>query len=792
MSYWSALPAGLGPAHRQLVEELRALKDEHRLTLTRLAQLTHYSTASWQRWLNGRRPITEPALGILVGALGVDGARLFELLRGAAAAPAPEPPAPAPPAGGPAGAAPAQLPAAVADFTGRRAQLAELAGLLGGGGAAGPGQVVLVAVTGAGGVGKTALAVTAGHLAARHFPDGQLFADLGGGEPAPRAAAEVLAGWLRALGELGVPAGEEEAAARFRTLLAGRRMLLVLDNAASAAQLRPLIPGSAGCAVLVTARNRLSDLVGAHHLALPMLDAAEARELLAAAVGERRVAAEPEAVQRVLAGCAGLPLALRIAAARLTRRAGWTIEALAARLDDERARLDELAVGDLAIRAAFRTGYRTLPDARPRTAAGQRADRQAEVSTARAFRLLGLFPGPRFGAHAAAALLDVPLRRAEDLLEVLAEAHLVESDGPERYRLHDLLRSYAAELAQQEESEEQRRAAGGRLAAWYLYACHRAQAEMHVFRTAAEIGAAARPEPAVAFAGHAEATAWFDAEQRNLPAVTRLAAELDLGPVTWLLPRCTYNYQLLRALWRDVVEMAELAAAAARAHGELDVLPAMLACASLPYVRLGRVDEAAELCRQAFELAERLGYRWDGGFSALMLAETLDGAGRFEEAEGWFRAAVELHRDAEVPRQELGRALHRAAWALLDAGRPAAALPLAVESLGLARAGDDRYQLAVALDALALAHHDLGRFEEELAVLREAVRVHADNGDHYLAADTLEQAAWCEEVRREEARCEEVRREEARFEESEFEEAHAAVRPAAPLLHTRGVHSVSG
>ncbi|MDH6115172.1 hypothetical protein P3T36_004091 [Kitasatospora sp. MAP12-15] len=481
MSYWTALPDGLSPDQRQLVEELRALKDAHRLSLKQLGVLTHYSHASWERWLNGKRLVTREALAALAGALGVDGTRLLRLLGDVHCPLSPpdgsRPPTPAATVSVAPASVPAQLPAVVADFTGRREQLDELVGLLTTGGH-GPGQVPVVAVTGAGGLGKTALAVQAGHLAALHFPDGQLYADLRGADLAPRDPTEVLGQWLRALGEDAgsIPSQVEELAARFRSLLAGRRVLVVLDNAAGAAQIRSLIPGTAGCAVLITARTRLSDLLATRHLPLSTLDDQEAGELLAAVISDRRTAAEPEAVARVLAGCGGVPLALRIAGARLADRTTWAIATLADRLEDERHLLDELTLGDLAIRTAFHTSYHNLPGIRAgRPSTGAQAGSSADGSAAWAFRLLGLCPSTRFTAHAAAALLDLPLRRAEDLLDTLVEAHLVEVDGPDRYRLHDLLRTYAAELTRRDETTEQRQAACERLAGWYLRACYQAR-----------------------------------------------------------------------------------------------------------------------------------------------------------------------------------------------------------------------------------------------------------------------------------------------------------------------------
>ncbi|MBX7555396.1 tetratricopeptide repeat protein [Streptomyces sp. tea 10] len=748
LPYWTALPEALSSTQKQLIGELRALKDAHQLSFQELGRLTHFSRASWERWLNGKRPVTREALESLIAALGADDTRLLQLLgdldpsaahadrqpadadTAASRAPAPAP-APA--------VSPAQLPAVVTDFTGRREQLRELAQLLTG--TAGfPGQVPIAAVTGPGGLGKTALAVQAGHLVAHHFPDGQLYTDLGGADPTPQSAADVLSGWLRALGEAAgsMPSRPEELAARFRTLLAGRRVLVLLDNAASAAQIRPLIPGTNGCAVLVTARTRLSDLLGAHHLPLTALDEGASRQLLTTVIGERRTTAEPEALQRVLDGCAGLPLALRIAAARLANRTAWKIATLADRLDDERHRLDELAVGDLAIRAAFQASYSALAGSGPRTA--EQDDEPTKVSAAQAFRLLGLFPGSRFTAHAVAALLDVSLRRAEDLLDTLVEAHLLEADSHDRYRLHDLLRTYAAELTHQAETAAQRYAARERVTAWYLYACQQTQRDTGQEHVALDISTVARPEPAITFADRDTALAWLDAEQPNLLAVTRLTADLDLGPITWLLSRHVLNYYLLRALWRDAVEMSQLAVAAARAHGATEVLPRALAGISMPYAKLGLLDEAVQVCREAFEIAEQLELTRDAGYSALLLADALGHNGRFDEAEPWYHRGIERYRAAGASR-ELSQALNNTAWAFVEAGRYQAALPLAIESLELIRTTGNHLALGGTLDTLGIAYRELGCLDEALDTLHAAVDAYTKADSRFLGADALDHYA---------------------------------------------------
>ena len=315
-------------------------------------------------------------------------------------------------------------------------------------------------VAGAGGLGKTSLAVHAAHRVRRRFPDGQLYVDLLGATAAPLLPGDVLARFLRDLGVDGrdIPVDEDERAARYRTTLARRRMLVVLDNARDAAQVRPLLPGSASCAVLVTTRSRMPDLASTKLVDLNVLDDDEALKLFVKVVGEERAAAEPEATAELLDACAGLPLAIRICAARLVTRSGWTIRAMAGRLTDEHRRLDEMRAGDLAVRASFEVSFTSLP---PST------DKQG-IDPARAFRLLGLWQGPSISSAAAAALFGVPEYSAEDALEVLVDTHLLESVATDRYRFHDLLRVYAAERAADDLLAAERDAAVTRLLTWYM------------------------------------------------------------------------------------------------------------------------------------------------------------------------------------------------------------------------------------------------------------------------------------------------------------------------------------
>ncbi len=363
-------------------------------------------------------------------------------------------------AGGP--AVPRQLPRRVAGFAGRRQPLSELDGLL-----AGDAGVSLIAViTGPPGVGKTSLALEWAHRIQDRFAAGTFFADLRGVGPAAAlaGAAGVLEGFLRAMdlrpGD--IPDSVDARAALWRTRLDGANALIVLDNAASPAQVRPLLPGSPGSAVLVTSRSRLSGLLardGARQIALPPLGDEEALALLRQVVDSRRVTAEPAAAREVSRLCGGLPLALRIAADQAASKPALTLAQVAGRLADEHDRLRMLTTDDedTAVRAAFSWSYRAL-----------------NMAPARMFRLVGLHPGPEFSAPAAASVAAVTVPRARGLLVTLAQAHLVEQTADDRFRLHDLLRLYAAERAGADEPEAVHRAASRRLLTWYLRTADRA------------------------------------------------------------------------------------------------------------------------------------------------------------------------------------------------------------------------------------------------------------------------------------------------------------------------------
>ncbi|MFB4276337.1 BTAD domain-containing putative transcriptional regulator [Nonomuraea sp. MTCD27] len=352
---------------------------------------------------------------------------------------------------------PAQLPAAVTDFTGRKEIAVRLRTLLSGHSSAQPRSapegVPVAAISGIGGVGKTALAVHVAHLVDDVFPDGQLYADLRGYTDEATAPESALGGFLRALGIPPdvIPDGLAERSALYRSILAERRILVLLDNARDAEQVSPLLPGSPGCAAIVTSRGKLADLPSARLIDLDVMEPGEALQLFAAVAGAERVSAEHGAAMDVVAACGFLPLAVRIVAARLAARPSWTVASLVPRLADEQRRLDELRVGNLAVEATFALGY------------GQLTSLQA-----RAFRLLSLPNGPDISSGAAAAVLSMSAFEAEEVLESLVDASLLEAPAPGRYRFHDLLKLFARRALEKGERPQARTMALRRLLGFYL------------------------------------------------------------------------------------------------------------------------------------------------------------------------------------------------------------------------------------------------------------------------------------------------------------------------------------
>jgi DNA-binding SARP family transcriptional activator len=607
--------------------------------------------------------------------------------------------------------APAQLPADTADFTGREAQASYLCNALASHDmASGPGMVRVVVVAGPAGFGKTTLAVHAAHQVRGLFPDGQLYVHLSGASSQPAAPGEVLARLLRDLGvDNGkIPEGEEERAALYRTRLTGRGVLIVLDDARDAAQVRPLLPGSASCAVVVTTRNRAPDLLNTGLVDLGALPEAEALELFSRVAGDARPAAEPEATAEVLRACAGLPLAVRICAARLAVRRQWPIAAMAVRLRDERRRLDELQAGDLEVRASFQVSYDSLGGGR------QRAD------PARIFRLLGLWQGQRISLPAAAALSG---ERAEDVaaaLEELVDASLLESPEPDWYQLHDLLRLFAIERAQAEETGEARREAVSRLLQWYLAAATVAADLLspHRYRILEEDSPP--PGPPI------DALAWYDGERENVIAAVRQAAAARLRDLAWRLPAALFPLFLRRHDWADCVTAHRIAVSSARAAGlrkgearALQNLGGGLAAVG-EMEAFACLEEASAIWRETGDLVGEAQTTISITFACYKLRGP-------QEAYGHSLRGLELLRNAGNPALlGLGLSNHGDLCRIL--GRADEGTECLREALAIWTAIGRGSGQANALENLGRIHLESGRLHEAIASLSEAHRLQVAEG----------------------------------------------------------------
>ncbi|MDV9172164.1 BTAD domain-containing putative transcriptional regulator [Streptomyces sp. W16] len=609
----------------------------------------------------------------------------------------------------PAPVRPHQLPATVPDFTGRVSFVSELSDVL----ASAEGRVMAVsALAGIGGVGKTTLAVHVAHQARSAFPDGQLYVDLQGAGSRAAEPETVLGAFLRALGtaDSAIPDSLEERSALYRSVLDGRRVLVLLDNARDAAQIRPLLPGTEGCAALVTSRVRMVDLAGAHLVDLDVMSPEEALQLFTKIVGAERVAAERESALDVVAACGFLPLAIRIAASRLAARRTWTVSVLAAKLADERRRLDELQAGDLAVKATFELGYGQL-----------------EPAQARAFRLLGLADGPDISLAAAAATLDLPVEETEDVLESLVDTSLVESAAPGRYRYHDLVRLYARSCAERDESPTSGTAVAlSRLLDFYLatvsgvYLIERPGDRLvdHLERTA---------HPGLTFADRHAAQDWLYSEAISLLACVRQAAHTGTlrRAVDTLWAACdlaesgtnSKEYEAVAGRLREVArESGDL-----RSEGR-----ALLTLAFVHHVSGSRFDAAVQEAEQATELAEAAGDRLTSCWSSNASGAIAMYQSRYEDAEQHFTRAMENFR-VVGDRPGEASALCNLSRTHLATGRTESAVALAQQ--GTAMYDDMEHDLKGANGryALGLALARSGKLAEATECLQEALRVFRDS-----------------------------------------------------------------
>ena len=606
---------------------------------------------------------------------------------------------------------PAQLPATVSDFTGRASFVAELGDQL----AQADGTVMAVsAVAGIGGVGKTTLAIHVAHAAADRFPDGQLYVDLQGAGASPADPESVLGSFLRALGtsDSAIPDGVEERSALFRSLLAGRRVLALLDNARDAAQIRPLLPGTAGCAALVTSRMRMVDLAGAYLVDLDVMSPEEAMALFTRIVGAERVTSEREAAMDVVAACGFLPLAIRIAAARLSSRRTWTVSVLARKLADERRRLDELQAGDQAVKATFELGYGQL-----------------DPQQARAFRLLGLVEGPDISLRAAAALLSLDADDAEDMLESLVDTSLLESAAPGRYRLHDLVRLFARACAERDEQPpSERDAALSRLLDFYL-------------ATAANVHAMDQPgerlvehltpteHPGLAFDSLTEAVTWHFTETGSYLATARqlasggtLRRSVDLLMVTIDLAEAGVNV-------RQFEQVAAVMEESAHACGDLQAEARARSVRTGLHFTTGRFDEADEEARRAMVLARAAEDPIAASYALNDRGIVAIYQSRWADAEEYLSQAVTAFRAYDNGPSEAS-ALCNLARSHVGLGRHESAVELASQAVTIYRKLEVSMRLANGLYALGTVLTAADRLDEAETQLTESLAIFRRTRQH--------------------------------------------------------------
>jgi tetratricopeptide (TPR) repeat protein/transcriptional regulator with XRE-family HTH domain len=610
---------------------------------------------------------------------------------------------------------PRQLPPDVSELSGRSEQVTALQDLLSSRGQA----PALAVLSGAPGVGKTALAVHVAHQLADSFPDGQLFVDLEGAGAAPRPALEVLAEFLRALGVEGglMPAQLEERTALYRTLTANRRLLVLLDNAEDEAHVRPLLPGSAGCGVIVTSRSSLAGLACAHSLVVDVLEPWAAVELMSRILEPARVAAEPQAAAAVTALCGGLPLALRIAAARLAERPHWALSRLAERLADERCRLNELNAGDLAVRASFALSYRRLqPEER------------------RAFRLLGLLAAPDLAAWALSALIGADLEQAELLAERLVEVHLLEVGGDDpagqiRYRMHDLLRVFARELLEQEEPAAARAVAVGHFVDRCTALARRADGQLGMPRR----GGPPPPDDEVvaglpAFASWRASVAWLDAERPCLVNAALLAADQLRPEPSWQLAEALYRFFYLRGNWMDWRSVNEAALRAASRAGCREAEAQCVIDLGVIEGQQRRYESATEHFERALEMSRLLGSR-------LLEGRCLRNRGMVYGLQGHFAEAIDCHEqglaNARAAGDRFGEtvALANLGWNHLQLEKYEQAVMFQERSLALSRASHERQLESHALYVLGEIRLAQGCFDQAIAHCLEALSIARDLGD---------------------------------------------------------------
>lgn len=718
-----------GADHRSVLADLAPALDEHPLNERLAGQfmvalyaagrqadaLAHYRTLR-QRLIDDIGSEPGPALRELHQRILHQDPHLVPGV--AAPVTAPQPAAAAPPAR-PASDAPTQLPADIAGFTGRDDAVEQLDAVLGGAGDP-PSATVIATIGGTGGIGKTALAVHWAHRVRGRFPDGQLYLNLRGFDPGGQAMPSGTA--LRTLLELlGVPPTKlpttmEAQAGLYRSRLADARMLLLLDNARDAEQVRPLLPGAPGSLVLVTSRSDLASLVaaeGARPLWLDGLDAGQARLLLASRLGPDRLAAEPDAVDTIVAACAGLPLALAIIAARAATRPTLPLSALAAELADAGNRLDALTGPDAAtdVRAVFSWSYHALG-----------------AEAARLLRVLGLHPGPDIGLAAAASLARRPVPQTRRLLDELCAAHLLSENAPGRYAFHDLIRAYAVELAHAEDSADDRFAAQRRMLDHYLLSAHATDEWLPATRDPISPDPASPGVVVTTFTDNPGARRWLTDELAVLLAVVQGTTDPRFDRHIQQLGWSLATFLLWRGHWHHQISVQEAALRAAHRLGDQPGAADIHRRLLYAHMMLGRREQAHGHSVAALDLYAAVGDNTGSARTHLGLMWFFEQQGEYHDALRHARQALEF-AERSGNRGVLAVAYNGVGWTHSLVGEHETAIAYCERALPILEELGERATMADVWDSLGHAYHQLGRHPEAIGYYQRAADQSREMGD---------------------------------------------------------------
>jgi len=713
--------------HEQVIPQLQALVAEHPLRERFHAQLM-LALARGGRQAEALAAYQQ-ARHVLADEIGIEpGPELRglqqQILTGS---PGPVAPRSTDPVRSPSGAAvPRQLPAAVRHFAGRVRELKTLSELLDQNAQAG-GTVVISAVSGPAGVGKTALAVHWAHQHVDRFPDGQLYVNLRGFDPGGvpmRTEVAVRRLLAAAAPGLRIPADPEAQIDLYRSCLADQRMLIVLDNARNTEQVRPLLPGSAGCLVLVTSRNRLTGLIavdGASHVGLDLLSTAEARELLIRRLGTDRIAQADRAATELIGLCARLPLALNIAAARAVIQPDLPLKVVVDELRDARRRLDLLAAGETTadVRAVFSWSYRTL-----------------DAATAHVFRLLSLGPGPDISLGAVAALIDRPVEHTAATAATLVHANLLQSAGPDRYRFHDLLRVYAAEQADTQEPVPDRESSLRGLLAWYLRGAVAAARLISPHRRLPPLDTPDRSPGLPVFGSAEDAVRWFDAEYANLVAALDVAGRHSWHDIVWKLAIALWDVCHLRGHNSDLIATHEQALTSARQLRDRAAEGWLLSHLSVAYSDTGLPEKAVDCLRQALTIDRETGNRRSEAVNLVNLGYAYHTQNLFEQAILTLDEAATAARHCGHWRAEAA-ALNNIGEAHLQLDQPDHALHYTNRALAIYRAHSDRHGEAAATVSTGEINRLLGNTTEAFRLSTQALALNRETGNRREEANAL-------------------------------------------------------